>query len=74
MAPMTPLDPRVEMFQRGTQDAFFNMKALAPRPMSAATQMDMDDTDFEDDNSIIDEEEEYSPRISLNSVGSPVNY
>lgn len=61
---MTPLDPRVEMFQRGSQDAFFNMKALAPRPMSTATEMY--DTEFEDDASDI--EEDYSPRISLNSV------
>jgi hypothetical protein len=53
------------MFQKGRQDAFFNMTALAPRPLSTATEMY--DTDFEDDNSDI-EEEEYSPRISLNSV------
>lgn len=52
------------MYQKGHQDAFFNMTALAPRPLSTATEMY--DTDFEDDNSDI--EEEYSPRISLNSV------
>jgi hypothetical protein len=52
------------MFQKGHQDSFFNMKALAPRPMSTATEMF--DTDFEDDGSDI--EEDYSPRISLNSV------
>jgi hypothetical protein len=67
---MTPLDSRVEMFQKGFQDSFFNMKALAPRPMSTATEMY--DTDFEEDNSDIeeDEEEEHgnSPRLSMNSV------
>lgn len=63
MDPATPIDPRVEMFQKGqTTDSFFNMKALAPRPMSEAT---MFDTDFEDDDSEI---EDYSPRISINSV------
>jgi hypothetical protein len=60
---MTPIDPRVEMFQKGQpQDAFFNMKALAPRPMSDATEMF--DTDFEDDSEI----EDNSPRLSLGSV------
>lgn len=68
---MTPLDSRVEMFQKGFQDSFFNMKALAPRPMSTATEMY--DTDFEDDNSDIEEEEEeveISPRLSMNSVSA----
>jgi hypothetical protein len=60
---MTPIDPRVEMFQKGQpQDAFFNMKALAPRPMSEATEMF--DTDFEDES----ETEDNSPRLSLGSV------
>lgn len=59
---MTPIDPRVEMFQKGHQDAFFNMRALAPRPMSTATEMF--DTDFEDDLSDI---EDNSPRHSVNS-------
>jgi hypothetical protein len=64
MEPMTPIDPRVEMFQKGQPtDSFFNMKALAPRPMSEATEMF--DTDFEDDESEI---EDNSPRLSLNSV------
>lgn len=63
-SPMTPIDPRVEMFQKGQpNDAFFNMKALAPRPLSDATEMF--DTDFEDDDS---EAEDNSPRLSLNSV------
>ncbi|KAJ5032561.1 uncharacterized protein L3040_009162 [Drepanopeziza brunnea f. sp. 'multigermtubi'] len=63
-SPVTPIDPRVEMFQRGlSQDAFFNMKALAPRPMSEATEFD---TDFEDDMSEI-EIEDISPRHSVNS-------
>lgn len=62
-SPTTPIDPRVEMFQKGQpMDAFFNMKALAPRPMSTATEMF--DTDFEDS----DEEEGNSPRLSVNSV------
>ena len=61
---MTPIDPRVEMFQKGqSTDAFFNMKALAPRPLSDATEMF--DTDFEDDESEI---EDNSPRLSVNSV------
>ncbi|EHL03327.1 putative protein pob1 [Glarea lozoyensis 74030] len=77
MTPITPLDSRIEMFQRGhPQDAFFNMKALAPRtnpsrkerPMSDATEMF--DTDFEDDDSDMEIEEENSPRLSLNSVAS----
>jgi hypothetical protein len=54
------------MFQRGQpRDAFFNMKALAPRPLSDATEMF--DTDFEDDES---EVEDNSPRLSVNSVRS----
>jgi hypothetical protein len=77
MTPVTPLDSRMEMFQRGRpQDAFFNMKALAPRtnpprkerPLSDATEMF--DTDFEDDDSDIDIDEENSPRLSLNSVSN----
>lgn len=64
MSPMSPIDPRVEMFQKGQPtDAFFNMKALAPRPLSDATEMF--DTDFEDDDS---EVEDNSPRLSINSV------
>lgn len=52
------------MFQRGQpKDAFFNMKALAPRPISTATEMF--DTDFEDS-----EVEDNSPRISINSVSA----
>jgi hypothetical protein len=63
--PISPIDSRVEMFQRGQRkDAFFNMKALAPRPMSEATEMF--DTDFEDDDS--DVENNNSPRLSVNSV------
>jgi hypothetical protein len=65
MEPMTPIDPRVEMFQRGQpKDQFFNMKALAPRPVSEATVFD---TDFEDDSEIDDN----SPRLSMNSVSKP---
>jgi len=53
----------VEMFQKGQpRDSFFNMKALAPRPMSEATEMF--DTDFEDDS----EPEDNSPRLSMGSV------
>jgi len=64
MEPSTPIDSRVEMFQKGQPtDSFFNMKALAPRPVSEATVFD---TDFEDDDSEI---EDNSPRLSLNSVG-----
>jgi hypothetical protein len=59
------MDPRVEMFQKGEPvEPFFNMKALAPRPVSDATEMF--DTDFEDDDSEVDEAD--SPRLSLNSV------
>lgn len=60
------------MFQKGFQDALFSTKAPAPqRPMSTATEIY--DTDFEEDNSDIDEDEQsYSPRISLNSVRSKV--
>ena len=59
----------MEMFQKGhSTDQFFNMKALAPRPLSEATEM-MSDTDFEDESEI---EEADSPRLSLNSVCHPL--
>lgn len=46
------------------------MKALAPRPLSNATEMF--DTDFEDDDSVIESDvEDNSPRLSLNSVCNP---
>jgi hypothetical protein len=58
------------MFQKEhSKDQFFNMKALAPRPISDATEMyasEISDTDFEDDESVIEEAD--SPRLSLNSV------
>ena len=58
---LAPLDTRMSYHKNYTQ-------AQAPRPISNATEMF--DTDFEDDdNSDIDIEEEYSPRISLNSAG-----
>lgn len=51
------------MFQKAPpMDSFFNMKALAPRPMSTATEMF--DTDFEDS----DIEDNNSPRLSVHSV------
>ncbi|KAF4636090.1 hypothetical protein G7Y89_g1986 [Cudoniella acicularis] len=66
MTPISPMDARVEMFQKGRPtDAFFNMKALAPRPLSEATEMF--DTDFEDDND--SDMDDNSPRLSLNSTG-----
>ena len=66
--PVSPMDPRMEMFQkREPTRPFFNMKALAPRPLSNATEMF--DTDFEDDDSEVEEGD--SPRISLNSVCYP---
>jgi hypothetical protein len=69
--PITPLDPRVEMFQKTYGDGFFNVKALAPRPQSTVTLIY--DTEFEDDNSSdIEIEEDYSPRVSLNSVRSTI--
>ena len=59
----------MEMFQKGFSNALFSTEAQAPpRPMSTATEIY--DTDFEEDNSDIEEDEQsYSPRISLNSVG-----
>lgn len=66
---LPPLDTRGEMFQKGQHGSFFDMKALAPRPMSSST--DIYDTEFEDDGSEI-EEGDYSPRISINSVCVPV--
>ncbi|KAI9731292.1 MAG: hypothetical protein M1818_007917 [Claussenomyces sp. TS43310] len=63
--PNTTLDIRVEMFQSGSQEAFFNIKALAPRPLSTAT--DIYDTEFEDDSD--DETGEESPRYSMHSAG-----
>ena len=57
------------MFQKvPSKDQFFNMKALAPRPLSEATDI-ISDTDFEDDESEIEEAD--SPRLSLNSVCHP---
>jgi hypothetical protein len=54
------------MFQRGRPtDAFFNMKQLAARPMSDATEMF--DTDFEEESEI---EDNNSPRLSVNSVSA----
>lgn len=67
-AALPPLDTRGEMFQKGQHGSFFDMKALAPRPMSTSTEIF--DTDFEDDDSEIDEAE-YSPRVSINSVCVP---
>ncbi len=59
------MDSRVEMFQMSRpSEAFFNMKALAPRPISNSTEFD---TDFEDDESEI---EDNSPRLSVNSVSA----
>ncbi len=64
-SPTTPIDHRVEMFQKAhPKDAFFNMRQQAARPMSDATEMF--DTDFEDDESEI--EDSNSPRLSINSV------
>lgn len=68
MEPQTPIDSRVEMFQKGLPtDSFFNMKALAPRPLSEATVFD---TDFEEDDE--SEIEDNSPRLSMNSVSTTV--
>jgi len=67
LPPRTRIDSRVEMFQNGQPiDAFFNMKALAPRPVSDATEMF--DTDFEEDQSEL--EDNNSPRLSINSVST----
>ena len=58
---------RVEMFQKAhPKDAFFNMRQLAARPISDATEMF--DTDFEDEESEIDDSN--SPRLSINSVST----
>lgn len=73
MEAMTPIDRRVEMFQKGgPTDSFFNMKALAPRPMSTATVFDIDYE--EDDDSEIEDDSPVSPRFSLNSVGPAWRY
>ncbi|CAG8978128.1 hypothetical protein HYALB_00000802 [Hymenoscyphus albidus] len=72
MSAMSPMHfdhrSRVEMFQKSqATDSYFNMKALASqkeRPVSEATEMF--DTDFEDDDSDV---EENSPRLSVNSTG-----
>ena len=65
----------MEMFQKDrSKDQFFNMKALAPRPVSEATEMyasELSDTDFEDDESVVEEAD--SPRLSLNSVSQPAS-
>lgn len=52
------------MFAGGRQDSrtFFDMKALAPRPLSEVT--DIYETDFEEESDV----EIDSPRLSLNSV------
>ncbi|KAF1987758.1 hypothetical protein K402DRAFT_353366 [Aulographum hederae CBS 113979] len=47
--PITPLEPGVEMFQRGKTDSLlFVPRTDKPRPVSEVTEMY--DTDFEDDN------------------------
>ena len=62
------------MFQKTySHDSYYNLKAQAPRPMSTATEMF--DTDFEDEddnNSIIEIEDDYSPRVSMHSVSFTV--
>jgi hypothetical protein len=66
-SPTSPIDHRVEMFQKAhPKDSFFNMRQLAARPISDATEMF--DTDFEDDDSEIDDSN--SPRLSINSVST----
>ncbi|KAM3086523.1 hypothetical protein ACMFMG_000653 [Clarireedia jacksonii] len=70
--PLTAIDSRVEMFQRGfasqPRDTFFSFKSLQPRedqsrggrPLSSATIFD---TDFEDDASDVDDYEEQRPQF-----------
>ncbi|KAK8158827.1 hypothetical protein BKA80DRAFT_291001 [Phyllosticta citrichinensis] len=52
--PITPLEPGVEMFQRGKLQPVFAMRSDKPRPVSEATEIF--DTDFEDDSSEFEEE------------------
>ncbi|KAK2628230.1 hypothetical protein QTJ16_002876 [Diplocarpon rosae] len=62
-SPWTPIDPHRHTFQPApVTEAFFNMKALAPRPLSEATEFE---TDSEDEMS--EGEEDLSPRHSVNS-------
>ncbi|KAK7511076.1 SAM and PH domain-containing protein [Phyllosticta citriasiana] len=52
--PITPLEPGVEMFQRGKLQPFFAMRSDKPRPVSEATEIF--DTEFEDDSSEFEED------------------
>ncbi|KAK8237367.1 SAM and PH domain-containing protein [Phyllosticta capitalensis] len=54
--PTTPLESGVEMFQRGKLQPFFTMRSEKPRPVSEATEIF--DTEFEDDSSEFEEEEQ----------------
>jgi len=58
-----PLEPGVEMFQRGKLQPVFPARSENPRPLSEATEFI--DTDFEDDES---EFEEDSLNYSFESV------
>ncbi|KAJ9626416.1 hypothetical protein H2203_004048 [Taxawa tesnikishii (nom. ined.)] len=59
MAPITPLEAPVEMFERGKRQSLFD----ASRPLSQATEIF--DTDFEDDNSDFEEDSDNSPKGSF---------
>lgn len=62
MTPITPLEPGVEMFQRGKLQPFLSARTVGLRPQSEATVFD---SDIEDDSS---EFEEDSPKYSFESV------
>ena len=61
--PMAARQPEVEIYQKGSVRPIFVAKTAGSRPPSEAT--DMDDTDFEEDFSDV---EEYSGRRSEESV------
>ena len=61
--PMAARQPEVEMYQKGSVRPIFGAKMAGSRPLSEATEID--DTDFEEDFSDV---EEYSGRRSEESV------
>ncbi|KAJ9668788.1 hypothetical protein H2201_001033 [Coniosporium apollinis] len=67
MTPITPLESGVEMFQKGKLQPFFTARQDKPRPVSEVTQIF--DTDFEDDESESEFEED-SPKYSFDSYES----
>jgi hypothetical protein len=66
MAPITPLEPGMEMFSRAKLSSLFTAQTSRDRPFSEATEIF--DIDVDDDDS--SDFEEDSPKFSFNSVSA----